>query len=156
MGDRSIPLQPPSGAVLARILEFLCAPYRRIGIAAAAASAVLAVLLYRFPPNAYHYLPACPIRNAIGIYCPGCGAARSLHALFHGDIAAAVDFNGLFVLLFPAFVTFALLQFMSLVRDNRFRALVIPNWILAAVAVVMILFGIARNLPYSWACFLAP
>lgn len=136
--------------------EYLRAPYRRIGIGAAGAAAALAALLYQFSPSSYHYLPACPIRGAIGFYCPGCGAARSLHALFHGDIAAAVDFNVLFLLLLPAFGAFALLQFVSLVRDNRFRALVIPSWIPATVAVVMILFGIARNLPYSWARFLAP
>ena len=37
----------------------------------------------------------CPIRYFIGIQCPGCGAQRSVRALFSGDIVAAFQLNPL-------------------------------------------------------------
>ena len=38
---------------------------------------------------------------ATGLKCPGCGSQRMLHALLHGDIAAAWRFNALLFLLVP-------------------------------------------------------
>lgn len=70
--------------------------WRRIGIglAGAAAAATLLGVAYRFDPqdSAFPY-PRCLFRTLTGWDCPGCGSARALHALLHGDFAAAWAFN---------------------------------------------------------------
>ena len=46
--------------------------------------------------------PSCPLYAVSGLYCPGCGTLRCLHALTHGDLGAALGFNVLTVLAPPA------------------------------------------------------
>lgn len=134
----------------------LRSPHRRLGIAGAIAAIGLTALMARFPPAEYSYLPACPIHGATGLYCPGCGTARALGALLTGDLRAALDHNLLMVVLLPLFVLIVVLQLLSLVRDNQFRELPLPRWILAAMLVAMLGFAVARNLPFAWAQYLAP
>ena len=147
---------PPRPLWGARAAAWLRAPYRRLGIGGAAAAVTLVALMSRFPPAEYSYLPACPIHGATGLYCPGCGTARALGALLQGDLRAAFDHNVLMVVLLPLFAMIAVLQLISLVRDNGFRELPLPRWMLAAMLLAMLGFAVARNLPYAWAQWLAP
>src|SRR5271168_302082 len=39
-------------------------------------------------------LPVCPTKALLGIDCPGCGSLRMLYWLLHGDLSAALKFNG--------------------------------------------------------------
>ncbi len=57
-----------------------------------------AVAAYAYQPGKTSY---CPFNAATGLYCPGCGATRALHALTHGDLVAALHNNMLFVIAIP-------------------------------------------------------
>src|SRR5688500_17918087 len=48
-----------------------------------------------FDPSKAGFFPVCPLFQMTGLACPGCGMTRGFHALFHGDIVAALDFNAL-------------------------------------------------------------
>lgn len=37
--------------------------------------------------------PPCPTKTLLGVTCPGCGSARMLHSLLHGDLGAALHYN---------------------------------------------------------------
>lgn len=75
---------------------------------AAGAIAATAVL-WRLDPNAAgSVLPPCPWLALTGLYCPGCGSTRALHALVHGDLAQAWMMNPLLVLALPALLLMAL------------------------------------------------
>ena len=69
------------------------APARHYALAAtvAACGAVAAAgawVLQRVDPNAAGSpLPGCVFYQFTGLYCPGCGMTRALHALVHGDLA---------------------------------------------------------------------
>ena len=88
----------------------------------AAAMAGGAFAVWYFDPSTAGFFPACPLYTLTGFACPGCGMTRGFHALFHGDILTALDFNAMipFALLFFGFI------FVSLVSVAvRGRGLVI-------------------------------
>lgn len=60
---------------------------------AAAAVAGCGVLLFVDPNQPGSLLPPCPLYALTGIQCPACGSTRMVHALLHGDLAAAWHFN---------------------------------------------------------------
>lgn len=78
---------------------------RRAGMAAGAMAALTATgagvwTLRRFDPNAADsaFLP-CLFLKFTGLYCPGCGTTRALHAAVHGDMAGVLAMNPLLPLL---------------------------------------------------------
>jgi hypothetical protein len=125
----------------------LSLPPRFLFLAAGLAAAVAGLLvLYFFDPATAGFYPVCPLHEATGLQCPGCGGLRALHQLTHGHLAAAWGLNPLAVLLPP--VTLAL----SLWEGARMRAgrpwigqAARPAYGWAAAA-GLVLFGVLRNL----------
>ena len=137
-----------------------CSP-RLVASGMAALGVFGAGLLYFSPPGQSWLLPACPIHASTGLYCPGCGTARALHALLHGRLAEALDANLLLVAMLPALVGLAVLLFVDALRDNRVRELRLPSWAVFGFVAVVTFFTVLRNLPDSlpllgWVSYLAP
>jgi hypothetical protein len=121
-----------------------------------AAIAVGAVLLEVFDPATSGIFPPCPVRYLTGWYCPGCGSLRAIHQLLHGNLRAAWALNPLTVVLLP-FLTYGLASFaLCKLREQELpQPYLRASWI-RALCVVIILFGIARNLPVHPFDLLAP
>lgn len=104
-------------------------------------------------PNQPGHYPPCPLFRLTGIYCPGCGGLRAAHAVAHGDIAAALGLNALAVVGFALFLAGWTVWLYRSARGRPFE--ITPRrgqgW---AVAVVLAVFMIIRNLPFGAA--LAP
>ena len=49
--------------------------------------------LYFVDPLTSPFAPPCLFTAIFGAHCPGCGSLRALHALAHGDLKAALEFN---------------------------------------------------------------
>lgn len=124
-------------------------------------SGVLAVgtagawLLHRFDPDSASSLfPPCLFHLATGLYCPGCGITRALHALVHGDIARAWSMNPLLLFALPA-LALVLWQWgtqrtlLPAAINRRLHDGV--SWI-----VVLLAFGVLRNLPWPAFAWMAP
>ncbi len=101
-----------------------------IGVAAL----VLAVVLFRYNPEDIPFFPRCPVFLLTGLKCPGCGTARALHCLLHGEVAQAVAFNPILVLVFPLLLL--LLLFPGLTRSATL------SWVVFAT---MVLYMVVRN-----------
>lgn len=69
----------------------------------------------RFIPIA-RWLPfwGCPLRQATGWPCPGCGLTRVADRLSHGNLAGAFDANPLGAVAALAFALAAILSFLHL------------------------------------------
>ena len=119
-------------------------------ISAAAGFAALAggaAAIAYFDPSKAGVLPVCPLFALTGFACPGCGLTRAFHALFHGDIITAIDFNALVP--FWA-VIFAYVGVSLALLAIRGRGL--PMWptnakFVVVAGIVLLLFGIVRNIP---------
>ena len=117
-----------------------------------AATAVIAmgtagVVGFLFDPVKSNFFPVCPLYSLTGLACPGCGLTRGFHALFHGDVITALDFN----LLLPIWAVIIGYVFISLVL-LAVRSRGLPMWpsypkFLWGFMIVLVGFGVLRNIP---------
>ncbi|MEV4383244.1 DUF2752 domain-containing protein [Streptosporangium sp. NPDC049644] len=136
-GSRARAMLPPLGAAL---------------VAGAAVAFVGAV-----DPNEPGHYPTCPFLMLTGLYCPGCGGLRTVHALVHGDPVTALGLNPLVTLMVPVLVVlwgrWALRAWWGgrsgresggppVVKSIR------PAYVWLFLA-LMIVFWIVRNLPFG-------
>ncbi len=94
--------------------------------------------------------PPCPLHLSTGLWCPGCGATRASFLLLHGDVAGALHFNALWVVLAPL----ALYQAVAFAGEafgvRWLRRIPLGQPVIIAVLVALIGFGIVRNLPFEF------
>ncbi|MFH8980354.1 DUF2752 domain-containing protein [Streptomyces varsoviensis] len=104
-------------------------------------------------PNESGHYPACPLLRYTGVFCPGCGGLRSVHAVAHGDLAAALGANALATV---GYALFAAFWAVWLLRSVQGRAVSLPlragHW--WALGGLVLAFTVVRNLPFGG--FLAP
>lgn len=128
--------------------RFVSPVERSIAGAGVAAMTVGSAAVWYFDPISSGLFPACPLYTTTGFACPGCGMTRGFHALFHGDVPTALDFNALI----PLVVVFFGYLFLSMLSVAiRGRGFSIGKWNLSLLWItfgLLIVFGILRNLPY--------
>jgi hypothetical protein len=119
-------------------------------ITAAAGAAMIAggsAFVAIVEPTKATFLPVCPLYSFTGLACPGCGLTRGFHALFHGDIIPAIDFN----LFTPVWAVIFSWVFVSLILlAVRGRGLNMwptnPRFMYVFLG-VLVVFGVLRNIP---------
>jgi hypothetical protein len=112
-------------------------------------------LLRNFDPNVQGnpFLP-CLFNLLTGLYCPGCGATRAMHALVHFDLAGALGMNALLILSLPILPLLVVRAFRPLPRglETLVKPVASPwLWFFLLVG-----FGVLRNLPWPPFSYLAP
>lgn len=112
----------------------------------------LAVVAGRNPEQPGHY-PICPFHAMTGLWCPGCGSLRAMHALAHGDLGTALHRNVLLVASLPV-LAYGWFHWLRNSLDGH-HARPAPRVFSSLVVVAALLgFGVLRNLPGFG--FLAP
>lgn len=122
---------------------------------------VLLGLAYSFfiDPNA---TPAvtfpCVTYRMTGLYCPGCGDTRALHALLHGHILQAFDYNLLLPIIVLVLAWYYLVGLTTLIRKKRVMWIPqsLPLWAAITIGAVVVLFTVLRNIPVWPFSILAP
>lgn len=87
----------------------------------------------------------CLFNEVTGYYCPGCGVTRASLALIDGDIYQSFRYN---------MIVYIVLPFMGIGSFLREKRVPYANTLLITLAVIVIVFGVLRNLPIG--SFLAP
>lgn len=112
------------------------------------ASVAALIILYLFDPQTAPFYPVCFFHQATGLDCPGCGALRALHALLHGHLVQAIRFNALFILTIPVTLWLGARAILCLLAGRPFPRFVTRPMFAWLAAGAIIIWGIARNLPF--------
>lgn len=111
-------------------------------------------------PNTYVYFPKCQLHSLTGLHCPGCGLTRSVHALLNGDVSQATAYNVLWPVVLPllAFSFGRSLWSWAWGAEPRRseRKKWMPTWTPYLLMALLLVFSIARNIPYHPFTLLAP
>jgi hypothetical protein len=110
-----------------------------------------AALLYWFNPAEHAFYPRCFLKMFTGLDCPGCGGLRATHQLLHGHVREAFVLNPLFVIALPFALLFAARALWEKITRRKGARLMRPSTGVWLAAVVVIAFGVLRNLPWrAW------
>lgn len=114
---------------------------------AVGAAAVLATI----DPNEAGHYPTCPFLAGTGLYCPGCGSLRAIHALTGGDVATAWDRNPLAVLLLPVVLVAWVGWALRLAGRDAWHPTRVPApWVWTLLGVILV-YWVLRNVPgWTW------
>jgi hypothetical protein len=125
---------------------------RALLFVALAVGAVTAILV----PAVGALIPECAFRSLTGLYCPGCGTRRAMLALVRGDVLEALHQNAFAVVVVAPVL-------VSIVRDaleafgvRLWPRLRWPPGLVWAFGIAVVVFWIARNLPFAPFTYLAP
>jgi hypothetical protein len=105
------------------------------------------------PNEAGHY-PTCPFLAITGLYCPGCGTLRMVHALAHGHVAEGFGFNPLAFAMLPIVAYLWVRWTLGNIHGRPLRAKILSPVAIYVFAVVSVVYWVLRNLPFAHA--LAP
>lgn len=111
-------------------------------------------VLFRYDPTQSVFYPKCMFHELTGWYCPGCGSARAFHALIHGEILTALDYNPLLVISLPVVAAMIVMEIIGWVRNRRFG--LFRMWQAAALIALIMVYTVLRNLPIAPFTYLAP
>jgi hypothetical protein len=109
-----------------------------------------------FDPALSGLFPPCPLHALTGWNCPGCGSLRAMHQLLNGNVTTAFAMNPFAVIALP-FLCYGLAsQVWQEIRGRYLPRIFIPGPWIWAMAVAIIAFGVARNIPAYPFSLLAP
>lgn len=110
--------------------------------------AILGFLLYYLLNLYTGFAIFCPFHKFTGLYCPGCGVTRLLFSLIKLDFYQAFRYNPLvFILLILGLIYLIIKTILK--KLNIY--ITIPNYIWCILIMIVIIYGILRNIPeFSW------
>ncbi|PCE64889.1 hypothetical protein B7P33_06920 [Sediminicola luteus] len=117
---------------------------------------VVPLYFYADPADFDGWFPKCPVYQATGIYCAGCGSQRAIHDLLHFRIVDSISHN---VLIIPAFLII-LYHYYQKFQEKR-NGSPKPNFLYHPKApmiifVIIMVFMILRNIPTAPFTYLNP
>ncbi len=99
-------------------------------------------------------MPPCLFYTFTGLYCTGCGMTRALHHIVNFRFYQAFRMNPLAVLSAPFLLWFTgLTIYRAALRRPMPR---MPTWVPWVIIAVIIVYTVARNLPWAPFVWLAP
>jgi hypothetical protein len=88
----------------------------------------------------------CPFNQITGFLCPGCGLSRMILALIDFNIPLAIYYNAAAFFLLPFWVAVFISYCYEYIKYGKVKMHAWYKIILAASVIVLVIFGIARNL----------
>jgi hypothetical protein len=94
------------------------------------------------------FIPMCPCRLLTGLYCPGCGSLRAIHAMTRLRIDRAFGYNPLLVLFVPLFIWFFAVNLATACwgPDKKIE-FSLPPAFAKSLLLIIVAYFVIRNIP---------
>lgn len=90
----------------------------------------------------------CLFHIITGLYCPGCGAGRASYSILHGRFYMAFRYNPMYVTLLPFLGMYIVARLIDwILTGGNHVDQKINQKVLYVVLVIVVGFGIVRNIP---------
>jgi hypothetical protein len=120
-----------------------------LALAGLLAMTFAASLVAYFDPQRSNFFPRCLFHELTGFACPGCGLTRGFHALFHGDLLAALHYNAILPLYAILLAGLYCHLLLILIRGKGIPlSIEKSSYFLLCFLIIGVIFGILRNLPF--------
>ena len=107
---------------------------------------LLGIFLFYYVLNKYLNISIpCLVHEITGFFCPGCGITRMFFSLLELNFYQAFRFNPLVFILITLGVIYWLIKL--LIKKFLNISIVIPNNVYYILLIIVIIFGILRNIP---------
>ncbi len=117
-------------------------------VLAVAVLMLLGIIYYALDPSQSGVFPRCTFLSFTGYKCPGCGSQRAIHALLHGDVAAAFKFNALLLISIP-WIGLCLFAEGVRLRHPRFYDRVNAPLLIWLYLAMVLVWWLLRNI-FNW------
>lgn len=129
----------------------------RLGLSACAAALACAGALYLYFMGAGNIPLICVFHEVTGLYCPGCGAGRACYSILHGQFLEAFCYNPLMTVLLPLIGLYIAARMVDwVVTGGNHIDRKINVKFLTWVLVIVVVYGVLRNIPVFPFTLLAP
>lgn len=99
----------------------------------------------------------CVFYSVTGLYCPGCGAGRACYSILHGQFLNAFCYNPLMTILLPLIGLYIAARALDwIITGGNHIDKKINVKFLTGVLVVVLIYGVLRNIPVFPFTLLAP
>ena len=109
---------------------------------------VLGLVYYALDPSSSTLFPRCSFLSLTGYKCPGCGSQRAVHALLHGDLAAAFRYNALLLIAIP-WIALCLFAESRRTRNPRLYARLNAPLLIWLFLAMVLIWWLLRNI-FNW------
>lgn len=89
----------------------------------------------------------CPVHYATGLYCPSCGVSRMLLNLLKLDFKTAFRYNQCLFFILPIIIIIILSGTIKYIKTGQTKLNRFQSFICILIIIILIAFGILRNLP---------
>ena len=129
----------------------------RLGLSACAAALACAGALYLYFMGPGTIPLSCVFHEVTGLYCPGCGAGRACYSILHGQFLEAFCYNPLMTVLLPLIGLYIAARMVDwVVTGGNHIDRKINVKFLTWVLVIVVVYGVLRNIPVFPFTLLAP
>ncbi|HIX48563.1 MAG TPA: DUF2752 domain-containing protein [Candidatus Mediterraneibacter caccavium] len=129
----------------------------RLGLSACAAALACAGALYLYFMGPGNIPLICVFHEVTGLYCPGCGAGRACYSILHGQFLEAFCYNPLMTVLLPLIGLYIAARMVDwVVTGGNHIDRKINVKFLTWVLVIVVVYGVLRNIPVFPFTLLAP
>ena len=109
---------------------------------------VLGLVYYALDPSSSTLFPRCTFLSLTGYKCPGCGSQCAVHALLHGDLAAAFRYNALLLIAIP-WIALCLFAESRRTRNPRLYARLNGPLLIWLFLAMVLIWWLLRNI-FNW------
>lgn len=109
---------------------------------------VLGLVYYALDPSSSTLFPRCTFLSLTSYKCPGCGSQRAVHALLHGDLAAAFRYNALLLIAIP-WIALCLFAESRRTRNPRLYARLNAPLLIWLFLAMVLIWWLLRNI-FNW------